>query len=91
MGLRRKRHDQVEIVVLEIVQRSGMTLAQRQALLRQHGIDEWVALAGAHAGRSDEDSGGQHPARQLLGHWRAHGIHAAHEQDRAGQGAGYQG
>jgi hypothetical protein len=68
-----------------------MTLAQRQAVLGQHRIDEWIALAGANAGRSDKDGGRQHLPRQLLGHWRAHGIHAAQEQDRAGQGAGCQG
>ena len=66
MGFGRQRDDQVEIVVLEIVQRLRLTLVERQAVLGQHGIDEGVALAGADAGRRDEDGRRQQPAAPAL-------------------------
>ena len=59
MGLRRQRDDQVEIVVFEIVQRLRLALAERQADLGQHSVDEGVALAGRDAGRGDEGGGRQ--------------------------------
>ena len=85
MGLRRQRHDEVEIVVLQLVQRMGRMAAERQADLSQHRIDEGVAFAGADAGGGDIGARRQKAARQRLGHRRAHGIHAAHEEDRTGR------
>ena len=57
--LRGERHDEVEIVVLQLVERMGSMAAERQAHLAEHGIDEGIALAGADAGGGDISAGQQ--------------------------------
>ena len=43
MRFRRQRDDEVEIVVLEIVERFRRALAERQPVFGQHGVDEGIA------------------------------------------------
>ena len=85
VGLGGERHDQVEIVVLEIVEHMRLVAAERQPHFLEHDIDERVALAAADTGGGDIDTLRQVVARDRLGHRRTDRIHAAHEQYRAGQ------
>jgi hypothetical protein len=50
MSLRRECDDEVEIGVIDIVHRSWLAVAERQALFLQHDIDEGIALSGMDTG-----------------------------------------
>ena len=58
VGFRRERDRDVEVEILQVFQRVRKVIAQADADLAEHRVDEGVALAGSDAGRSRIEAAG---------------------------------